>query len=145
MFLAKISNKCLKIALFHFQIGFKEYIQKKKKKAKKITGKKTLHGRSKQQSTRWKPTSICLVGGVGCSSNSWAKYKKPTKNQIEKIVKLNDHIYACNSLRNLECEAHAMTGNGNYVNLDIFLEKFVNLFSADFSGFYLELLCGGCA
>ena len=24
-----------------------------------------------------------------------------------------------------------MTGNGNYVNLDIFMEKFVNLFSAD--------------
>ena len=36
-----------------------------------------------------------------------------------------------------------MTGNGNYVNLDIFLEKIVNLFSADFS--YFELLCGGCA
>ena len=44
LFLAKISNTCLKIALFHFQIGFKEYIQKKKKKAKKITGKKTRMG-----------------------------------------------------------------------------------------------------
>ena len=44
LFLAKISNTCLKIALFQFQIGFKEYIQKKKKKAKKITGKKTRMG-----------------------------------------------------------------------------------------------------
>ena len=43
LFLAKISNTCLKIALFQFQIGFKEYIQKKKK-AKKITGKKTRMG-----------------------------------------------------------------------------------------------------
>ena len=44
LFMAKIGNKYLKIALFHFQIGFKEYIQKKKKKAKKITGKKTRMG-----------------------------------------------------------------------------------------------------
>ena len=36
--LDKISNKCLKIALFHFQIGFKEYIQKKK--VKKLQAKK---------------------------------------------------------------------------------------------------------
>ena len=56
---------------------------------------------------------------------------------------MTDHIYAYNSLTNFECKGHAMTGNGNYVNLAIFLEKIVILFSADFSNF--ELLCGGCA
>ena len=36
---------------------------------------------------------------------------------FKKIVKLTDHTSACNSLTNFEYEPHAMTGNGNYVNL----------------------------
>ena len=36
---------------------------------------------------------------------------------LKKIVKLTDHTSACNSLTNFEYEPHAMTGNGNYVNL----------------------------
>ena len=44
-------------------------------------------------------------------------YKKPAKNEIQKFVKLNDRVYACNDLTNFEGEAQAMTGNGNYVNM----------------------------
>ena len=29
-------------------------------------------------------------------------------------MKLADHTYNCNSLTNFECEAQAITGNGNY-------------------------------
>ena len=32
-------------------------------------------------------------------------------------MKLIDHSYACNSLTSFEYEGHAMTGNGNHVNL----------------------------
>ena len=31
-------------------------------------------------------------------------------------MKLADHTYNCNSLTNFEYEAHAMTGNGSYMN-----------------------------
>ena len=43
-------------------------------------------------------------------------YKKPAKNEIQKFVKLNDRVYACNDLTNFEGEAQAMTGNGSYVD-----------------------------
>ena len=39
------------------------------------------------------------------------------------LIKQNECTFACNSLTNFECKAHAMTGNGNFVNLDILLEK----------------------
>ena len=43
-------------------------------------------------------------------------YKKPAKKEIQKFVKLNDRVYACNDLTNFEGEAQAMTGNGSYVD-----------------------------
>ena len=44
--------------------------------------------------------------------------KNPPNIRFEKkIVKLTDHNSACNSLTNFEYDPHAMTGNGNYVNL----------------------------
>jgi len=36
---------------------------------------------------------------------------------LGKFVKLTDYTYACNDLTSFEYEAHAMTGNGSYVNL----------------------------
>ena len=43
--------------------------------------------------------------------------QKTAKNEIQKFVKLTGYTYACNSLTNFEYEGHAMTGNGNHVNL----------------------------
>ena len=37
--------------------------------------------------------------------------------RLIKFVKLTGYTYACNSLANFEPEVHAMTGNGNQVNL----------------------------
>ena len=41
----------------------------------------------------------------------------PPKILPKKFVKLIGHCYACNSLTNFYYEAHAITGNGNLVNL----------------------------
>ena len=41
----------------------------------------------------------------------------PPKMRFKKFVKLTDYTYACNDLTSFEYEAHAMTGNGSYVNL----------------------------
>ena len=44
--------------------------------------------------------------------------KNPPNIRIEKkIVKLTNYTSACNSWTNFEYDPHAMTGNGNYVNL----------------------------
>ena len=43
--------------------------------------------------------------------------KNPPKMRLRKFVKLTGYTYACNSLTNFESEVHAMTGNGNQVNL----------------------------
>jgi len=40
--------------------------------------------------------------------------KKPPKTRFKKFVKLMDHT--CNSLKNCEYQANAITGKGNYVN-----------------------------
>ena len=55
-------------------------------------------------------------------------------------MKLTDCTYACNSLTDFESEVHAMTGNGNQVNL----LKLREMTSSDLiiGGFSnLELLC----
>jgi len=50
--------------------------------------------------------------------HSWAKLQNLAKNRIQKFMKLTGHTYyACNSLTNFQYEVHAMTGNGNQVNL----------------------------
>ena len=69
--------------------------------------------------------------------HSWAKRHKAAKNRIEKLVKLIDHSYASNNLKNFESEAHAKIGNGSYEKLVKSL--WVNLFSASLS--QLESLC----
>ena len=44
--------------------------------------------------------------------------KFPPKNlDLKKIVKMTDHIYACNSLTSFEEEGYTMTGNGNHVTM----------------------------
>ena len=43
--------------------------------------------------------------------------KNPPKIRFIKFVKLTGYTYACNSLTNFESEVHAMTRNGNQVNL----------------------------
>ena len=48
-------------------------------------------------------------------SNVGQNGKKPSKNLIEKFVKLTDDCTHNNST-NFGCEAHAMTGNGSLVN-----------------------------
>ena len=69
--------------------------------------------------------------------HSWAKRHKAAKNRIEKLVKLTDHSYANNNLKNFESEAHAKIRNGRYEKLVKSL--WVNLFSASLS--QLESLC----
>ena len=49
--------------------------------------------------------------------HSWDKHQKPAKHYIENFVKLTDHSHACNDLTSFESEAHAMTGNGSYLNM----------------------------
>ena len=46
-----------------------------------------------------------------------AKRQEPTKNQIEKFVKLTDHACACNDLTSFKYEKHEITGNGSYLNM----------------------------
>ena len=41
----------------------------------------------------------------GSKFDSWAKWQKPAKNQIEKLVKLTGHTYSCNSFKDFEYEA----------------------------------------
>ena len=57
---------------------------------------------------------VALIIG---SPHSWAKQQNHAKNRIQKFVKLTGHTYAYNSLTNFQYEVHAMTGNGNQVNL----------------------------
>ena len=58
--------------------------------------------------------------------HSWAKWHKTRhKLDFKKIVRLTDHTYAQNSLTDFEYGAHAMTGNGNYVNRLKSLKKIV--------------------
>ena len=52
-------------------------------------------------------------------------------------MKLTDHAYACNNLKNFESEAHTKIGNGSYEKLVKSL--WVNLISASLSQF--ESLC----
>jgi hypothetical protein len=68
--------------------------------------------------------ALCKLQPVNMRTRSWQgrprtvgcfKLQKPAKNKILKIVKLTGYDYAC---RNFEYEViHAMTGNGNHVNL----------------------------
>ena len=48
---------------------------------------------------------------------------KNRQDQIEKFVKLMDHISACNDLTSFESEAHAKTGNGSYENMQKLIWK----------------------
>jgi hypothetical protein len=50
-------------------------------------------------------------------THGWAKHKIPPKIRFRKFVKLTDHTYAFKNLTSFEYEAHAMTRNGTYVNL----------------------------
>ena len=52
--------------------------------------------------------------------------KKPPKIRFIKFVKLTGYTYAYNSLTNYEYEGHAMTGNGNDLNLLISPYKISN-------------------
>ena len=45
----------------------------------------------------------------------WAKQQKPAKIEVT-IICVTGYTYACNSLTNFEYGAHAMTGNGSYLN-----------------------------
>ena len=50
---------------------------------------------------------------------------------VKTRTKLTGHSYACNSLKNFEYEAYAMTGNGNQVNLLNFRGKFREITSSE--------------
>jgi hypothetical protein len=64
---------------------------------------------------------VALIIG---SPHSWVNSGQIAKITFEKFVKLTGHTYAYNSLTNFQYEVHAMTGNGNQVNLlKVFLKN----------------------
>ena len=76
-----------------------------------------------------KGCTVCLLHRIGPT------VKNPPETRLEKFVKLTDHTFAYKDLINFGYAAHAMTGNGNNVNLQKFACK--NLWN-HFGGTYFR-------
>jgi hypothetical protein len=60
---------------------------------------------------KWPKWTCC------CAPHSWTKEEINARNENKKFVKLTGSTYVCNSFTNIEYQVHAMTGNGNQMNL----------------------------
>ncbi len=61
--------------------------------------------------------SAAVWAAASASARFGLNSQNPPKIRIKKFLKLTGYTYACNSLTNIEYEAHAKTENGNYRHL----------------------------